>query len=146
MLAIKNVMQTVSVWKDHTISVTQVMLSTSNNINSNYILMSWRKGRRMETKCYQTSPDYNPERLEKQGTNLNPSRTYRSEKRLLDLLGKDMEHINSFSCQGKVRTGHALILGQLRLPGLLLLLQDKHSLVRGISTAAAQPQPHCWGI
>lgn len=83
----------------------------------------------METKCYQIFPGYYPEMLEKQGTNLNLSGTYRSEKRLLDLLGKDMEHINSFCCQGKIRTGHALILSQLRLPGLLLILQNKHRAV-----------------
>lgn len=42
------------------------------------------------------------ELLEKLGTKLHLSRTYRSEKRLLNLLGKDMEHINSFCCQGKI--------------------------------------------
>lgn len=53
-------MQTASVSKDHTISVTQVMRLTSNNFNSNYISMSWRKGRRMETMGYQTFPGYYP--------------------------------------------------------------------------------------
>ena len=66
--------------------------------------MSWRKGRRMQTKGYQTFPGYYPtvEILEKLETKLNLSRTYRSEKRLLNLLGKDMEHINSFCCQGEI--------------------------------------------
>lgn len=105
--------------------------------------MSGRKGRRMETKCYQTFPGYYPDMSEKQGTNLNLSRTYRSEKRLLDLLGKDMEHINSFCCQGKIWAGHALVLSQLRLPGLLLVLQNTHRAHRAVALPALSvTKPH----
>lgn len=58
----------------------------------------------METKGYQTFTGYYPTAgmLEKPETKISLSRTYRSEKRLLNLLGKDVEHIHSFRCQGKI--------------------------------------------
>jgi len=105
MLSIKKkIIQPASVWKDYTISVTKVTLLTSSNFNSNCISVSQRKGRRMETEGYQTFPGYYPilELLQKLETKLHLSRTYRSEKRFLNLLGKDMEHINGFCCQGKI--------------------------------------------
>lgn len=49
--------------------------------------------------------------------------THRSEEGLLDLLGEDVEHVHSLGGQGQVRARHPLVLGQLGLPGLLLLLQ-----------------------
>lgn len=52
--------------------------------------------------------------------------TYRPEERLLNLLGEDVEHINSLSGQGKIGARNPLVLSQLGLAALLLLLKRWH--------------------
>lgn len=55
------------------------------------------------------------------------SGTHGPEEGLLDLLGKDVEHVNSLCGQGQVGARHPLVLGQLGLAALLLLLREKES-------------------
>lgn len=65
--------------------------------------------------------------------------THRSEERLLDLLGEDMEHVHGFCRQGKIGAGHALVLSELGLTGLLLILGDTEQRPSKVSTGRELP-------
>lgn len=60
--------------------------------------------------------------------------TYRPEERLLDLFGKDVEHVNRLRCQRQIGARNTLILSQLGLAALLLLLKGKHTSCSTVST------------
>lgn len=66
------------------------------------------------------------------------SGTHGPEEGLLDLLGKDVEHVNSLCGQGQVGARHPLVLGQLGLAALLLLLREKWRNTQCFSLKALQ--------
>lgn len=66
--------------------------------------------------------------------------THRPEERLLDLLGKNVEHVNRLSSQGKIGARNPLVLSQLGLAALLLLLKCWH---RNLTPFSSAPDTYC---